>query len=283
MRICIVEDDVSVISILEDIVEREGLGTICGDGADDGEADPEQILVLDPDIVLIDLLMPGKDGIQVVRELREQGAQAKFIMISQVSSKEMIAKAYTAGVEFFIQKPINIIEVRNVIRTVSAQIENERALKAIRSVFSAREAPQQLAAVPERSERSRRRIKYILSQIGMAGEKGSQDIQKMCLYLQEQGQTASQMGVSTLCSHLSDSPRTMEQRARRAVEKGLSHIASLGAEDYNNELFHHYASRLFSFPEVRREMSYHQGKGGAGGKVNLKLFLDGLLILLEEE
>lgn len=279
MRICIVEDDLSVISILEDIVEREGLGTLCGD-ASEGEADLEQILALDPDIVLIDLLMPGKDGIQVVRELRERHCQAKFIMISQVSSKEMIAKAYTAGVEFFIQKPINLIEVRNVIRTVSTQIENERALKAIRSVFTQREAPQ---PPPVRNDRERRRIKYILSQLGMAGEKGSQDIQEMCLYLIAQGKTASQIGVSPLCAKLSESPRTMEQRARRAVEKGLSHIASLGAEDYNNELFQHYAARLFPFPEVRREMSYHQGKGGAGGKVNLKIFLDGLLILVEEE
>ena len=278
MRIYIVEDDISVISILEDIVEREGLGSLVGDTTE-GEPDLEHILAVDPDLVLIDLLMPGKDGIQVVRELRERGCQAKFIMISQVSSKEMIAKAYTAGVEFFIQKPINLIEVRNVIRSVSKQIENERALKAIQSVFASRETA---TAPRDPQDRQRRRIKYILSQLGMAGEKGAQDITKMCLYLLEEGQTASQMGVSALCAALSDGPRTMEQRARRAVEKGMSHIASLGVEDYNNELFVRYAARLFSFPEVRREMSYHQGKG-AGGKVNLKIFLDGLLVLIEEE
>jgi two-component system response regulator YcbB len=278
MRIYIVEDDISVISILEDIVEREGLGSLVGDTTE-GEPDLEHILAVDPDLVLIDLLMPGKDGIQVVRELRERGSQAKFIMISQVSSKEMIAKAYTAGVEFFIQKPINLIEVRNVIRSVSKQIENERALKAIQSVFASRETA---TAPRDPQDRQRRRIKYILSQLGMAGEKGAQDITKMCLYLLEEGQTASQMGVSALCAALSDGPRTMEQRARRAVEKGMSHIASLGVEDYNNELFVRYAARLFSFPEVRREMSYHQGKG-AGGKVNLKIFLDGLLVLIEEE
>ena len=278
MRIYIVEDDISVISILEDIVEREGLGSLVGDTAEE-EVDLEHILAVDPDLVLIDLLMPGKDGIQVVRELRERGSQAKFIMISQVSSKEMIAKAYTAGVEFFIQKPINLIEVRNVIRSVSKQIENERALKAIQSVFASRETA---TAPRDPQDRQRRRIKYILSQLGMAGEKGAQDITKMCLYLLEEGQTASQMGVSALCAALSDGPRTMEQRARRAVEKGMSHIASLGVEDYNNELFVRYAARLFSFPEVRREMSYHQGKG-AGGKVNLKIFLDGLLVLIEEE
>ena len=278
MRIYIVEDDISVISILEDIVEREELGSLVGDTTE-GEPDLEHILAVDPDLVLIDLLMPGKDGIQVVRELRERGSQAKFIMISQVSSKEMIAKAYTAGVEFFIQKPINLIEVRNVIRSVSKQIENERALKAIQSVFASRETA---TAPRDPQDRQRRRIKYILSQLGMAGEKGAQDITKMCLYLLEEGQTASQMGVSALCAALSDGPRTMEQRARRAVEKGMSHIASLGVEDYNNELFVRYAARLFSFPEVRREMSYHQGKG-AGGKVNLKIFLDGLLVLIEEE
>ena len=278
MRIYIVEDDISVLSILEDIVEREGLGSLVGDTTE-GEPDLEHILAVDPDLVLIDLLMPGKDGIQVVRELRERGSQAKFIMISQVSSKEMIAKAYTAGVEFFIQKPINLIEVRNVIRSVSKQIENERALKAIQSVFASRETA---TAPRDPQDRQRRRIKYILSQLGMAGEKGAQDITKMCLYLLEEGQTASQMGVSALCAALSDGPRTMEQRARRAVEKGMSHIASLGVEDYNNELFVRYAARLFSFPEVRREMSYHQGKG-AGGKVNLKIFLDGLLVLIEEE
>ena len=104
MRIYIIEDDLSVIGILEDIVEGCGLGTICGDTGD-GPPDLPQILALDPDLILIDLLMPEKDGIQVVRELREMGSEAKFIMISQVSSKEMIAKAYTAGISFSSKSP----------------------------------------------------------------------------------------------------------------------------------------------------------------------------------
>ena len=140
MKIYIIEDDLSVIGVLEDIVERNGLGSLCGDSGD-GAPDLDRVLALDPELVLIDLLMPGKDGIQLVRELKERGCGAKFIMISQVSSKEMIAKAYTAGVEFFIQKPINLIEVRQVITNVKRQIDNERALKTIQSVFTGREAP----------------------------------------------------------------------------------------------------------------------------------------------
>ena len=278
MRIYIIEDDITVISILEDIVERNGLGTICGDTAD-GPPDLEHILAVGPDLILADLLMPGKDGIQVVRELREMGCTAKFIMISQVSSKELIAKAYTVGVDFFIQKPINLIEVRQVIQNVTRQLENERALQTIQSVFANRAAP---ALQEDLHDRERRRIKYILSQLGMAGEKGSRDIIDLCLLLMEQGQTASQMGVSALCAQVSDAPKTLEQRVRRAVERGLSHIASLGLEDYNNEFFVRYSTRLFSFQEVRAEMDRLRGNG-PGGKVNLKKFLDGLLILAEEE
>ena len=100
MRIYIIEDDITVISILEDIVEQNDLGTVCGDTAD-APPDLEGILAADPDLILVDLLMPGKDGIQVVRELKEGGSRAKFIMISQVSAKEMVARAYSAGVDFF--------------------------------------------------------------------------------------------------------------------------------------------------------------------------------------
>lgn len=140
-------------------------------------------MALDPDLVLVDLLMPGRDGIQLVRELKELGSRAKFVMISQVSAKELIAKAYQAGVEFFIQKPINLIEVRQVVGNVIRQMENERALHTIQSVFQSRES--QPAAPAGRQEVWRRRIQYILSQLGMAGEKGAGDIMELCLFLLE--------------------------------------------------------------------------------------------------
>lgn len=278
MKIFIIEDDISVIGILEDIVERSGLGSVCGDTGD-GPPDLDQVLSLDPDLILIDLLMPGKDGIQIVRELKERGCGAKFIMISQVSAKEMIAKAYTAGVEFFIQKPINLIEVRQVISNVKSQMENERALKTIQSVFAGREAP---ASRPAPAELRRRKLTHILSQLGMAGEKGSKDITDLCLILLEEGGNVSQTGVSALCARLPGPPKSTEQRIRRAVERGLGHIASLGLEDYNNEFFLRYATRLFPFHEVRAEMAFQQGKGPRG-KASLKKFLDGLVILVEED
>ncbi len=279
MKIYIAEDDTSIIGILEDIVEGSGLGTVCGDSG--GEpVDVAQVLALNPDLVLVDLLMPGKDGIQVVRELKEAGCRSKLIMISQVANKEMVAKAYLAGVDFFINKPINLIEVRQVIKNVRAQVENERDLHAIQSVFTAKQAPAVPAA--QKEERRRKHLQYTLSQLGMAGEKGAKDIVDLCLLLMERGEQASQVGVGALCAQLSKNPKSMEQRARRAVERGLFHVASLGVEDFNNEIFSYYSARLFPFQEVRAEMAYIQGRGGRG-KANLKHFLDGMLAVADDD
>lgn len=279
MKIYIIEDDYTVISILEDIVERNGLGTVCGDSQSDG-LDLNKIMVLDPDLILLDFLMPEKDGIQIVRELKELGCQSKFIMISQVTSKEIIAKAYLAGIDFFVSKPINLIEIRQVVGTISRQLESERALRTIRGVLVGQNVEPAMVG-ENHHEVQRRRIQYILSQLGMAGEKGSKDIIDMCMYLIKLELRVSQIGVGALCAELSESPKSMEQRVRRTVERGLSHLASLGLEDYGNELFTRCASVLYPFPEVRAEMDHLRGRGD-GGKVNLKKFLDGMLILAEE-
>lgn len=279
MRIYIVEDDPTVVAVLEDIIESENLGEVCG-ATEDGRVDLARITACAPDLVLIDLLMPGMDGIQVVRELKAHRLAARFIMISQVSAKEMVAKAYEAGVEFFIHKPINLFEIRRVVGNVAQQIEQARTLSSIQSMLQG--GLQGARPVPTSREALwRQRLKSILSQLGMAGEKGSEDLVELCLMLLRRHETATQVGMRTLCAQLGSNPKSTEQRIRRAAERGLHHLASLGVEDYGNEVFVQYASRLFPFGEVRAEMAFIQGKG-SGGKVNMKKFIDGMVILAEE-
>ncbi|MFQ8842599.1 MAG: response regulator [Clostridium fessum] len=173
MEIYIVEDDMSVISVLQDIIEDNDLGIVCG--TSEGQpADVDDILAKNPDMVLIDFLMPEKDGVQVMRELRERGCKAKCIMISQVAAKELIGKAYDAGIEFFISKPINIIEVKSVIRNVDEQIKNEKTLTNIKKMFMA-----EIADMPKEKKKDDgygRKVLYILNRLGMSGEKGGDDI-----------------------------------------------------------------------------------------------------------
>ncbi len=85
--------------------------------------------------------MPVKDGVEFVKELRTVNTTIKCIMISQVSAKELISKAYSAGIDFFISTPINLIEVRSVLKNVEQQITNEHTLANIRRMFHERDRP----------------------------------------------------------------------------------------------------------------------------------------------
>ena len=58
-----------------------------------------------PDVVLIDLLMPELDGIETIEQLRKQGFQGQFIMISQVVNKEMVEKLMKKGLNSLYISP----------------------------------------------------------------------------------------------------------------------------------------------------------------------------------
>lgn len=275
MRIYIVEDDLAVINVLEDIIESHDLGEICGDCG--GEpADVLSVLRAKPDVVLVDFFMPVKDGVEFVKELRSVDDRIKCIMISQVSSKELIGKAYDAGIDFFINKPINLIEVRSVLKNMEKQLENERTLDNIRRMFMT-EINQVPKKAPDTSAYSKK-LHYILNKIGMSGEKGCPDIIKICEYLHENKIPVSQLSVAQICERVSDSPKNTEQRVRRAIAVGMTNVAHMGIEDFLNETFTAYSGTLFPFEEIRSEMDFIRGKKNYGGKVIIKTFLDGLML-----
>ena len=279
MEIYIVEDDLSVINILQDIIEDHDLGEVCGTSGG-RTADVEEIVASNPDMVLIDFLMPEKDGIQVVKELKERGCQAKCIMISQVAAKELVGKAYDAGVEFFISKPINIIEVKSVIHNVEQQIRNEKTLLNIRKMFVAE--MEEKPAKPA-DDGYGKKVLYILNRLGMSGEKGGDDILRICQYLHSNNRPISQVSIGQLCEILSDAPKNMEQRVRRAIAVGMSNLAHLGIEDFMNETFTSYSSTLFPFEEIRAEMDFIRGKRRYGGKVSSKQFIDSVMLAADRE
>lgn len=280
MRIYIVEDDLAIINILEDIIETQNLGEVCGDCG--GEpANILEVLRCRPDVVLVDFFMPIMDGVEFVKELRSINEKVKCIMISQVSSKELISKAYNAGIDFFINKPINLIEVTSVLKNVEKQIENERTLNNIRKMFMSE--INQMTSPITKNDSYGRKLKYILNRVGMSGEKGCPDIIKICEYLHSNQIPVSQLSVAQICEKVSDSPKNMEQRIRRAISAGMSNVAHMGIEDFMNETFTTYSGTLFPFEDVKAEMDFIRGKKKYGGKVSIKKFIDGLMLEADRE
>lgn len=200
--------------------------------------------------------------------------------LSGVSAKELISKAYSAGIDFFISKPINLIEVRSVLKNVEQQITNEHTLANIRRMFM-NEIDNMPKGMKPESDDYGRKLKYILNRVGMSGEKGCPDIIKICEYLHENHIPVSNLSVSQMCEAVSDSPKNMEQRIRRTIAAGMSNIAHMGIEDFMNETYTLYSGTLFSFEDVKAEMDYLRGKRSSGGKVSIKKFIDGLMLEAE--
>jgi two-component system chemotaxis response regulator CheY len=73
---------------------------------------------LRPDIVLMDIVMPGLEGVETVRQICEVDPAARVIMISSVSYRAKVEEAMAAGAKYFIPKPVTTDDLRQAIERV---------------------------------------------------------------------------------------------------------------------------------------------------------------------
>ncbi len=116
-------------------------------------------------------------------------------------------------------------------------------------------------------------LNNILQRLGIAGVLGCKDIITVVEYLNSRPETQDDLNLHDLCRRFSDSPKSMEQRIRRAATAGLVNLAHLGLEDYSNEIFTEYSNTLYNFEQVRKEMDFIRGKSDKHGNVKIKMFL----------
>jgi two-component system response regulator YcbB len=293
----IIDDDKVIQRILRRIITQKNLGNIIG-MSDNGRTAIEEMKILKPDIVLVDLLMPEIDGIEVILTLKRMGCESAFIMISQVDSKEMISRAYSEGVEFYINKPINVIEVVSVIKSVQEKYKMAKAIYTFESVMKSMNISRQSGPVKKVEEYDERtKLKKVLAQLGVLGEAGCQDIIEIVLWLNKKGlpQDDNQTSYKLFQAfnylkekyeteqHIQINTGAIEQRIRRAIKGALKNLASIGIEDYYDDIFVSYSAALFDFSEVRKEMDFERGKSSYGGTINVKKFIEGIIVLLMDK
>lgn len=286
MRIYLIDDDSAVLSVLRLLIEDGGLGTVAGSSQSASDA-LEDLRTCNADIVLVDLLMPEMDGITFVQRAKRQFPELHFVMLSQVTSKDMVGEAYTAGVDFFISKPVNGIELTGVLTKVNELLTMERTMRQVRSLMQldrpdSKPQPSAAAAAQTLEGVELEKLKTVLQRLGLSGDPAYADLLQLVGYLATQGRS-EQMTVAQLCGRFSLSPKAMEQRIRRAAAAGMTNLASLGIEDYANDVFTEYAGTLFNFEQVRKEMNCIRGKSSEHGRVSVRRFLYALAALCSKK
>ncbi len=112
----IVEDDADILMGLREYFEMEEYAV---ETAADGEEAVEQMRQMDTlDVVLLDVMLPKKDGFEVLRESQEVGISAPVLMLTARGEQESKLKGFGLGADDYITKPFNVEELAARVKAV---------------------------------------------------------------------------------------------------------------------------------------------------------------------
>ena len=115
MRILVVEDDRKVASFIHDGLAREGYAV---DVLHDGSHAGEQANALDYDAVVLDLMLPGRSGFQVLRDIRARKAALPILILTARDSLEERVAGLDSGADDYMVKPFALAELSARLRAV---------------------------------------------------------------------------------------------------------------------------------------------------------------------
>jgi len=84
--------------------------------AADGDQGLAAIASRSPAVVLLDLVMPGKSGLEVLKALQGRGARPVVLVLSALDSEALVQKALADGAQGYLPKPIHPLDLRNLVR-----------------------------------------------------------------------------------------------------------------------------------------------------------------------
>jgi DNA-binding response OmpR family regulator len=168
MRILVTEDEPRILSFVTRALEAEGFLT---DGAGDGVQALELARYQHYDLVVLDLLLPGLDGLSVLRELRHFDPELPVVILSARSDLPTKLRGFDLGANDYVQKPFALDEliarIRAHLRRPHSDEDEERLLHAGSLVLDlGRRRARQGTTVVDLTQREFRLLLYLAERRG---------------------------------------------------------------------------------------------------------------------
>jgi DNA-binding NtrC family response regulator len=138
LRVLVVDDERPTRLLLEKELPRAGYAVT---SAESGEGALEQVRVKDFDVILLDLKMPGIGGMEVLRRIRESGAEAEVVILTGHPDVDSAITAMKLGAYDYLTKPFKLIELEEVLRRASERKHLQQENAALRRMVDQRELP----------------------------------------------------------------------------------------------------------------------------------------------
>ena len=114
MRILLIEDEQDIREIIGSFLSDEGYDVAA---VSDGEKGLEELRAEEPDLVLLDVMLPGKDGWQILKEIRKT-SDAAVIMLTALGRTDDKVKGLSGGADDYIHKPFDLAEMKSRMEAV---------------------------------------------------------------------------------------------------------------------------------------------------------------------
>jgi len=128
-RVLVVDDEQIVLDAIKFMInKREDEVVVCGTASSGREA-IEMTKNLIPDIIIMDIRMPGINGIEAIKEIKHYYPEIRFVIISAYEQFEFAKQAVQLGVKEYLLKPINRAKLNGVLNQIINELEIERQQK----------------------------------------------------------------------------------------------------------------------------------------------------------
>ena len=118
-RVLIVDDNDVIRRALRGLMRQDESLTVPGEAAC-GEMALQSIKAEEPDLVCLDVVMPGMDGLAVLKTIREEHPRVRVVIITGQATSEIVAQARELGARSFVVKPFNAAKV---LATIHAALD----------------------------------------------------------------------------------------------------------------------------------------------------------------
>ncbi len=130
-RIYLVDDDELILDVLSRVLKKEGYEVRSATG---GSALMENIRSWRPAVVLLDINLPGQNGMEILQELKNEGLPLEVVMLTVDNTAGTAVKAMKIGAWDYLLKPFNLDEVRIVIKGAVENVRLKNELEYLRNI-----------------------------------------------------------------------------------------------------------------------------------------------------